>query len=139
MKAIASTKINDVWVLFAHGIGVNRMLEKNFRIAEGSRSRLNKVFGTDRWESEFYKVEERTSLFEDNRIIEQKKKNAIEHIRSFYNRRLKLIFEEVLDEPLVLRNSKGSAMYSLCYAIGNKKGARIGKGIAESLIRKYNG
>lgn len=54
VEAIAETKKIDLWVLFSHS-AVNRMLVRDRPIVDGWKEKLNRIFGTEEWEDQFYK------------------------------------------------------------------------------------
>lgn len=46
------------------------------------------------------------------------------------------IFAQVVDKPLILKNSRNSPMYALCFAAGNPRGAKTAVKIASHLTRE---
>lgn len=134
IEAIAETKAIDLWLLFPLGIGVNRLLTRSGDIPESWRQRLNSLLGTEDWYEEFYKVVRSKDLFGDEQ--EKPIKEGMDVIGRFFIKRLSAIFEGVVEEPGVIRNSRNSPLYLLCFAAGNKRGAPIAKKIALSLLRK---
>ena len=60
---LSQTRACDVWYLFPLG-GVIRMMTKDGQMPDTWMTRLNLVFGTDKWYNEFYRVSKQTSLFE---------------------------------------------------------------------------
>jgi len=61
---------------------------------------------------------------------------SIETIGRYFDERLRSVFFAVANEPKVLRNSKGSPLYLLCFGVGNEKGSRIALSIANHLLSK---
>ena len=133
-EAVASTRAIDMWLLFPLGIGVNRLLTRKGDIPETWRTRLNLLLGTDKWYEEFYNLQTRTNLFGDNETTVTRA--GVETIGRYFNERLKSIFAAVAEEPLVLRNSRGSPLYLLCFAVGNESGAPIALRIARSQLSR---
>jgi three-Cys-motif partner protein len=133
VEKIASTRAIDLWLLFPLGMGVNRMLEKSGQISSGWRRRLNLLLGTRDWESALYRVERTPTLF--GGVEEHVVKVSIEVIGRFCNDRLKTVFAGVAERPAVLRNSRSSPLYLLCFAAANEKGAPIALKIAEHILR----
>jgi three-Cys-motif partner protein len=123
-----------MWLLFPLGIGVNRLLTRSGDIPDSWRHRLDLLLGTESWCDDFYRVETTTNLFGDdvNHVV----KASIESIGRYFNDRLRSVFAAVADEPLVLRNSRGSPLYLLCFAAGNPNGAEIAVRIAQSQLSK---
>jgi hypothetical protein len=63
----------------------------------------------------------------------QEKVANYQKIGNFFVDRLNKTFVAAAD-PLVLRNSRNSPLYLLCFAAGNKAGAGAGMNIAKSII-----
>jgi three-Cys-motif partner protein len=133
MKAIADTKAIDLWILFPLGVAVNRLLKKDGNIEDSWCSRLDLMFGTHEWYSEFYKQENQQTLFgESTKII---KVCSLESISNFYIQRLKTIFVKVAEKPYSLCNSKGNPLFQLCFAASNPRGAPTALKIAEYILK----
>jgi three-Cys-motif partner protein len=54
VEALAATKSVDLWYLFPLGVGVARLLTYRGDIDEAWRKRLDSLFGTTEWRTEFY-------------------------------------------------------------------------------------
>ncbi len=132
IEAIAKTKAIDLWVLYPHGIAVNRMLTKTGDIDPSWRKKLNEIMGTEEWYDEFYKEINYKNIFQDTAVKTQKIA-TISTIGKFYNSRLKLIFEGVADNPAVLKN-ENRELYLFCFAVGNKKGKNVALNIANHIL-----
>lgn len=134
IEKIAATRAIDLWLLFPLGVGVNRLLTKSGDIPSGWRHRLDVLLGTSEWPRDLYRVEKVADLFgsEADLVV----KASVEVIGRYFNDRLKTIFAGVAEVPAVLRNSKGSPLYLLCFAAANEKGASIALKIAEHILRK---
>lgn len=89
------------------------------------------VFGTSDWRSRFYEVQKTRDLFGDRESIERTA--TVETIQAFINERLASCFAKVA-KGLVLRNSKSSPLYSLCFAAANEKGAPTALRIAQDIL-----
>lgn len=141
IEAIAKTQAIDLWYLFPLGIAVNRLLTKDGNIQPAWRRKLDEIFGTDDWYEAFYRpVEEQNkqlSLFEiDNPQSKKIEKVAnFDSIGQYFVKRLKTIFPGVAEKPLVLYNSRNSALYLLCFASGNLKGAPTAIKIAQYILK----
>ena len=129
IEAVATTRAIDIWILFPI-FGVNRMLVRHGKPPESWRVRLTSVFGTDKWEDEFYTVK-KSPFFEGVEVVE--KTANITKIAEFFINRLKRIFEG-LAEPLVLRNKRGAPLFVLAFAAGNKRGAPTALRIARHIL-----
>jgi three-Cys-motif partner protein len=133
LEAIAQTKCIDVWILFPL-IAVNRLLAKDPQ--KISYDCLNRIFGTQDWFENFYKTQTLDNIFGKSVDIITKACD-FSRIGNFYKNRLKTIFPGVAEEPKVFYNSRGSALFQLFFAAGNKKGAPIAIKIAQYLLRKF--
>jgi len=132
VQALAATKAVDLWYLFPLGVGVSRLLTHKGDIDEGWQNRLDLLFGTTEWRTEFYKVERTQSLFGDDQ--EELRRDApIKKIEAFIHNRLAGSFEAVA-KGKVLRNSRSSPLYLLCFAAANKRGAATALKIAQDIL-----
>jgi three-Cys-motif partner protein len=133
IEAIARTMAIDLWLLFPLGIGVNRLLKKSGNIPDSWKRRLDLLLGTQDWYDEFYQVESTPTLFgaDEERVV----KASTETIGRYFNARLGRIFSGVAAEPGVLRNSKNSPLYLLCFAVGNARGAEVALRIANHILK----
>jgi len=135
IDAIARTRAIDLWLLFPLGIGVNRLLPRSGKIPEGWRRRLDLLLGTPDWYEVFYKIKPAPTLFEPDRT--EIVKAGIETIGQFFVERLQTIFPAVAPNPGILRNTKGSPLYLLCFAVAseNPKAQGIAMNIAGNLLK----
>lgn len=113
---------------------MNRLLTKSGHIPDGWRRRLNTLLGTTDWDQELYRVEKTPTLFGTQE--DHVEKASIEVIGRYFNDRLKTLFAGVAAEPAVLRNSRRSPLYLLCFAAANENGAPIALRIADYVLRK---
>ncbi len=134
VEAIASTKAIDLWYLFPIGIGVNRMLTSGHHPSEAFSDRLDVVLGTDAWRSAFYRSSRDTGLFGDEQVVQ--KEADFDRIKDFFLERLRCLFPGVADNPLILRNSRNSPMYLLCFAAANERGAPVAVKIAQQILKE---
>jgi len=134
IEIIAETKKIDLWYLFPLGMGVNRLLKKDSnKIDELEKQKLDELFGTTNWTDAFYKTVTTTGLFGSEERIE---KGSFFDISQYFVKRLDTIFAGVAPNPLILRNSKNSPLYLLCFAASNEKGAKIAVKIAKNILGK---
>ncbi|BCX02239.1 MAG: hypothetical protein KatS3mg053_0177 [Candidatus Roseilinea sp.] len=131
--AIAYTGAIDLWILFPIG-AVNRLLTRNERPPREWGEILTRVFGSTEWQQRFYK--HLLTLFESETMA--KKEARFVEIGSYFVERLKSVFSGVLDQPMVLRNSRNSPLYLLCFACSNKKGCKSALNIAGDLVRRFS-
>lgn len=136
LKVVAATKAIDVWYLFPTS-GINRMLAGNREAIEESwAARLDRCLGTTEWQTAFYRQSESPDLFGD---FDLERHAGLERVEDYFIGRLGEIFADVAPKAVRLRNSRGTHIFSLCFAIANPSPAakRAALGIANSLIRKW--
>lgn len=127
--ALGASKAIDLWYLFP--LGVARLLRRDGNIDEAWQKRLDRLFGTSEWRSRFYQTRTTQDLFGDR---EETERNAtVENIQGFIQERLATCFAKVA-KGLVLRNSRSSPLYSLCFAAANERGAPTALKIAQSIL-----
>lgn len=131
LRTLAATKAIDLWYLFPLGIGVTRLLVHDGNIDEEWERRLDVVFGTNEWKARFYEAQTVTDLFETREEVIRDA--GEEKIAAFVEERLKTCFVGVA-KGLVLRNSKSSPLYLLCFAASNERGAGPALKIAQSIL-----
>ncbi len=134
IEAVAETQAIDLWYLYPIS-AVNRLLEREGNIPPALQNRLNLVHGTTDWQTEFFRTKVQRTLLDD--YTETTEKVATFHrIQQFLMGRLKATFRAgaVVEEPLVLRNTRNTPLFLLCFAAGNPKGAPIAKRIAKRII-----
>jgi len=132
IRRIGQTKALDMWLLFP-AMAINRMLPRYGQVPEAWKEKLTETFGTEQWESAFYK-DEGPDLFFDKNIA--KTNQIFGQLCAFVVQRLKSEFVGVVEEPLVLKTDSGSPLFLLCFASGNPKGAPIATRIAGAIIKK---
>jgi len=115
----------DLWILVPTGMGINRLLKKDYNISEAWLLKLEKFLGLKRDEilSYFYKQKSTITLFGEETMIE-KEKDSIEKAGKLYRNRLNEIFKYV-SEPFIMRNSLGAVMYHFMMASNNKTAQKI--------------
>lgn len=135
LEAVAKTEAIDLWLLFPLGMGVNRLLPRSGEVPPSFRRRLTLLLGSEDWQEVFYRPVKEADLFGET--AQRWEKATIEEIGHDFLRRLQTIFAGVAKEPAVLRNSRGSPLFLLCFAAGNPKGAPTALKIAEYLLRNF--
>lgn len=131
VEALAATKAVDLWYLFPLGVGVSRLLTHDGNINEAWKKRLDLLFGTTAWRSRFYQTQRTQDLFGEIETIERDA--PAEKIEAFIHERLATSFVGVA-KGLVLRNSKSSPLYLLCFASSNERGAPTAIRIAQQIL-----
>ena len=131
IECIAATKAVDFWYLFPIG-AVSRLLVTDGVISDAWRKRLDVLFGEESWFDYFYESQNIPNLFEVRNEI--KRTADFEAIKDYFLRRLNEVFIKVAPNALLLRNSKNSPIFLLCFAASNKNGAKIAVKIANHIL-----
>lgn len=132
VQALAATRAMDVWILFPL-MAVNRLLATD--ADKSCRNRLDTIFGTTEWFERFYRTTKDEDIF--GQPLETVCKVCdFKGIGAFFAERLRAIFAGVAPTPCVWNNSRGSPLFQLFFAAGNKKGAPIAVRIADHILRK---
>jgi len=96
--------------------------------------KLDSILGTNEWKKAFYCETQATTLFgKETKIV---KDTDFNKISDFIVKRLKSIFADVTEKPLLLCNSKNNPLYLLCFASGNPRGAKTAKKIAQDILKR---
>lgn len=136
LEAIAGTKAIDLWTLFPL-MGATRMLTTSGDIPTSWSNKLDDLFGTHDWYEHLYRRSTRKDLFgEEESIV----RSHAGRIGDYFIQRLKALFPGVAPQPGVLRNSKGSPLFLLCFAVANdnEKARRVALRIASHLLKRLN-
>ena len=133
IETIAKTHAIDLWYLFPLS-AVNRCLTTKERPPDEWCKPITRVLGTDEWWDVFYDDHGPQTLFGLDDPVEQKTV-TLQRLADFFNRRLATVFEKVAPKPLLLKNSTGAPIFSLCFAAGNKTGAPIAVRIADHILK----
>lgn len=129
IQTLAATKSVDLWYLFP---SIARLLRHDGKIDEKWGVRLDVLLGTDGWRTRFFQKELRPDLFGDIENVERAVTEAA--IESFIHERLASCFGKNVGRRLILRNSKRSPLYFLCFAASNERGATAALNIANSIL-----
>lgn len=115
IEKLAETKKIDLWMLFPSS-GVIRMLPRQGPPDEAWSRRLTELFGDGSWKGEFYREETVTDLFGER--LATRRAVTEETVTRYLTRRLQSIFTAVVDQPMVLHNSRHSPLFMLVFAAG---------------------
>ena len=132
IASLAATKAIDLWVLFPVGAGVNRLAHRERQPPREWEVRLTSIFGTEEWQSRFYAPSPQRDLFDSNSGVI--KDASFQRIGEFFLERLQTVFTGVARNAMPLENSRRNAMYWLCFAAGNPRGAPTAIKIADYLL-----
>jgi three-Cys-motif partner protein len=133
---LARTKAIDLWYLFPLGIGVARLLTRDGIIDEDWQRRLDLVFGTNEWKNRFYETRIKSGLFGSEETMVRAASE--EKIQEYIEERLETCFAKVA-KGLVLRNSRSSPLYLLCFAAANERSAKTALKIAQWILGHSKG
>jgi three-Cys-motif partner protein len=129
VATLAGTKGVDLWYLFPIA---TRLLTQDGNMDERWAKRLDTLFGTPDWRTRFYAAHVRETLFgpEEGVLRDATEQN----IQSFIEERLKTCFVAVA-QSRILRNSRASPLFALCFAASNEKGATPALKIAQHILK----
>jgi len=131
LEAIAETRAIDLWLLFPLG-PVNRLLTRKGPPPEMFSRVLTRLFGTEEWRETFYRTSLQRTIFGEEDLL--RKDANFDAIGAFFVHRLKQVFAGVVERPLVLRNSKNTPIFLLCFAAANPDKSTLAVKIAGDLI-----
>jgi len=97
-----------------------------------AKVRLDTLLGTAEWRTRFFQSHRRIDLFGETEGVERTATEAA--IESFILERLATCFGKKVAKGLILRNSKMSPLYFLCFAASNERGAGPALKIANSIL-----
>jgi len=133
ITTLANTKGIDLWYLFPIA---TRLLTQDGDMDEKWAKRLDTLFGTSDWRSRFYSTQQYNTLFGP---VESIQRDATEqNIQGFIEERLKSCFVAVA-QSRILRNSRSSPLFALCFAASNEKGAKPALKIAQYILKNQGG
>jgi three-Cys-motif partner protein len=131
IEAIAATKAIDMWYLFPLG-AICRMTPESGGVPADWADRLTRVLGTDEWRTVFYRQSNQISLFDAPSEIRTVTPDGV---AALIEARLHAVFAGVA-APAILRNSKNSPLFLLCFAASNPNGAPTALKIADYLLKR---
>jgi hypothetical protein len=119
----------DLWILIPTGVIVNRLLDKKCKLKHIDK--LKSFFGMEEAEikDRFYKIDSPFEVLFEDQVHVKKIEKPILEISKLYVEKLKGMFKSVVDEPLVLYNSKSCPIYHFAFASNNETARRIAKDI----------
>lgn len=137
VQAIAATRAIDLWYFFPL-MGLYRQAANDvIKIDHIKRDRLNRILGTNDWESDWYDTPHGpTNLFDDpETAVRTADVNAIER---YVKTRLKSEFKGAVLDPLRIINKQGAPLASLFFAVSNPSSAAVARAtaIAGHILKK---
>jgi len=109
----------DIWYLFP--MMTNRLLQKNKRISDSFRQKLNTLLGNEDWEQKLYQESPQLNLFNEVEYT----KEPVEELVKYIANKLRELFQY---EPKMklFKNSTSSPLFLLCFMITNPSPKAIG-------------
>lgn len=134
LEHLATTKAVDIALLFPTG-PLNRLLKRDGDIPDEWVRRIDDHLGPCDWRSAFYRTGIKADLFDT--VTATEKHVDIAGLQEFVANRLRDIFTYVHDDPVPLRNSKGSVLYDLFIICANpsNKAIALSRRLAIGAIR----
>jgi three-Cys-motif partner protein len=120
LESAKNLEILDIWYLFPI-MAVTRLMKKDGKIDENSKTKLNEVFGTDKWYDALYSEKPQMNLFGDVDMV----KEAPDKLVEFIIEQLKTKFAYVAPKSKLLKNSNNAALFLLCFMMTNKSDKAI--------------
>jgi len=120
LEKISRTQAFDVWYLFPFS-AVNRNLKNNGKILAANEVRLSRIFGTDDWKKELYATSSQITLFDEPEV-----EKIPDGLKRFIIKRLGETFQNVAQNPVILKNTNNSPLFLLCFAVSNPNPAAWG-------------
>ena len=122
----------DLWILLPSGVIINRLLDRKGKLL--FLDKLQKFFGLTEAEIRefFYEKKKEMTLFGEEEIT-TKQQNAVQRIAELYTSRLKTLFTQVVDKPLVLYNDHSAPIFHFVFASNNPTAKKIAKEIIGNL------
>jgi three-Cys-motif partner protein len=133
IQEIARTACIDLWYLFPVSM-IMRLTPHNGQVPEGWAAALDKILPDSNWRTEFYTDLNEPDLF-DVAISKRQRLVNINSVEQYLINGMNQIFAGVGEKAVPLRNSKGSCMYLLTFAVGNPRGADLALRMARSVLK----
>jgi three-Cys-motif partner protein len=107
-------------------MGVTRLLLKDKEPKTEVVEQLDKVMGNVDWLEKLYQLPQniQLNLFDDQATNASRDKISANRLADLYTERLKTLFPYV-SNPVIMKNSKNAALYTLCLASHNEKAIKI--------------
>ena len=123
----------DIWYLFP--MMSNRLLQKEKKISEEFKQKLNTLFGNEDWEEQLYHENAQINMFGEVEYIKEPVQELVKYVanklRNLYgcDPRVKLF-----------KNSKGSPLFLLCFTMTNQreKAKNVGGKIVSDIFAKID-
>ena len=129
---ISNIPVFDVWYFFPF-MAINRNLYTDLSaMPEANKQQLNRIFGSEDWQTELYKESPQLTLFGN---VDVEKSNTDE-IRTYIVKRFGEIFPTVSPIAPILKNEKKSPQFMLCFmgSNPNKSAKKLSLRIADYIL-----
>ena len=134
VEEIARTKRIDCWILFPR-MAITRMMPIDTEPSSELKKQLDRIFGgREHWKT-LYRPSIQMSFLEDE--PRQERAQGSENIALCYLKRLESVFARTASVRRTFRNSKGSPMFELFFAVGSPTGAQPAVNIADHLLKRW--
>ena len=140
LRALASSRISDVWYLFPLS-GLYRQAALDAAAIDADKAAaLTRIFGTEEWKSAFYEQRRQTQLFGEP--PGEERTADVDDMLQWVRRRLETIFPGVLEPKLLHQvrqgGTQGSPLFALFFAVSNPapKAKDLALRLARSILFK---
>ena len=134
IEKIAGFNALDTWILFPVS-AISRMLPTSRvpdDISDKWANRLTRIYGDESWRG-LYSPNPQQSLFGDELI---ERDPGVDGITKIYKDKLKSLFgQRYLETSKIFMNSKNRPLFEFMFCVGNPRGARIAKDIADYILK----
>ncbi|MCY3955057.1 MAG: three-Cys-motif partner protein TcmP [Nitrospira sp.] len=135
IEKIAGLNALDTWILFPVS-AIARMLPTSRQpddISVKWAKRLTRIFGDENWRN-LYQEDPQGNLFGD---IEYQRDPGVNGLIGVYKNKLKALFgRRLLEKSRTLKNSRNSPLFEFMFCVGNPKGIKPAKPIAEYILEQ---
>lgn len=141
IQAIAATKALDLWYLFPAGLSVFRQIGNDGLVHDTHAPSINRIYGTDAWQSAFLTPSRQEDLF--GGPPKNEKTVTPESAADFMQKRLGKVFEGGVLDQMIPLGQHSYASYYLLFAWGNPSpkatalAAKLSKAAIKAVDRKH--
>ena len=135
IEKIAGFNALDTWILFPVS-AIARMLPTSQQPDEISpewAKRLTRIFGDESWRK-LYQEDLQGNLFGG---VEYQREPGVDSLIDIYKEKLRTLFgKRFLEKSRTLKNSRNSPLFEFMFCVGNPKGIKPAKPIAEYILEQ---
>ena len=134
VQDISDTQSVDLWILFPLS-ALTRMLPNEREPEAVNATHLNRVFGSNEWQTGLYRSQAQPTLFGEETLTVRDDQQAIVDL---YLEKLRMTFPAVAKNPKWFRNSRNSPLFAFMFASANPgRGGQIAVNIADHLLTRW--